>query len=825
MTTRAPLVSADASSDVAGPAQIGGKAWNLLRLREHGFPVPRFWVVSREHFDRAVASRREAIERALGPGGPHDPREAARRIADAMSTCAVPADVASELAAVLPAGRTFAVRSSAVGEDSSAHSFAGVLESVLDVKAERVASAIPRVWASAFSARALAYRRRKGLALDDAATAVIVQEMAPAASAGVLVTRDPADGERRIVVAAGLGLGQGVVEGSAETDTHRMGWDDGACSSDVRVGALRPPQLRRLHALGREVERALGGPQDVEWAFDARGRLFVLQARPIVGGPRPAGTRRVWDNANIVESYPGLTLPLTFSFARRAYKRAFSRVARSFLAPRGRPDLYDGLIGLVDGRVYYDLQAWYEMFAFLPGAERYRASWDRLVGVGGHGAGPAVRVSPWVRARALAASLAILARAGSLRSRFRTHFDALRERFARAGDEATVDEVLDAFRALEENAASFWHLTLQNDFRALKLHQWAGALLDRWSPGHAPALVGSLLEGTEPVESVLPVRSLFALVDAFRSDPAARDLLRREDDAAAWAALGREPRFQTLHASLRRHLEEFGDRGVAELKLETVTFAEDPPRLVGLIRRYLSLGVEARPSSPAPEAVPGVQGWRRLALRFVLTRTRAALCAREEMRLARTRLFGIVRRMFRRLGVLLAEQGQLDTPGDVHYLAVGELLDFGRGRGVTREIRSLVSLRRAEYARFETTGIPRLDARPAPPPAAAAHGSLTGSACAAGIASGRATVVLEPERAEPGRDRILITPSTDPGWVFLMMSCAGIVVERGSPLSHSAIIGRELGIPTVVGAAGATRLIPEGAPTHIDGGTGEVRWA
>ena len=58
-----------------------------------------------------------------------------------------------------------------------------------------------------------------------------------------------------------------------------------------------------------------------------------------------------------------------------------------------------------------------------------------------------------------------------------------------------------------------------------------------------------------------------------------------------------------------------------------------------------------------------------------------------------------------------------------------------------------------------------------------------------------------------------------------MMSSAGIVVERGSPLSHTAIIGRELGIPTVVGATDATRLIPDGAPLRIDGGSGDVRWA
>jgi pyruvate,water dikinase len=58
-----------------------------------------------------------------------------------------------------------------------------------------------------------------------------------------------------------------------------------------------------------------------------------------------------------------------------------------------------------------------------------------------------------------------------------------------------------------------------------------------------------------------------------------------------------------------------------------------------------------------------------------------------------------------------------------------------------------------------------------------------------------------------------------------MMSSAGIVVERGSVLSHTAIIGRELGIPTVVGVDGATCLIPDGAPVTIDGGTGDVRWA
>ncbi len=384
-------------SDAIAPSatcssEVGGKAWNLLRLREKGFLVPRFWIV------------------------PRAPLAATR----------VSPDLLLELGAALPEGRLFAVRSSAVAEDSREHSFAGVLESVLNVPRTEVAAAIERVWASALSARAVSYRRRKGLRPEDEATAVIVQEMVQPRCAGVLFTRDPADGARRVVISAGLGLGQGVVSDAVETDTFRIGWEGAALSSEVRTKrsrivladgcgggtreetvprrwrgrpALRASEVRRLRDVGREVEQALGGPQDVEWALEGAGRLFVLQARPIVGGAR--STRepvRIWDNANVVESYPGLTLPLTFSFARRSYERTFSDAAARFLALGGaRPsrDVFASLIGLLDGRVYYNLHSWYEMFSYLPGSDRYRESWDRLMGVAGRGASPPSRGARW----------------------------------------------------------------------------------------------------------------------------------------------------------------------------------------------------------------------------------------------------------------------------------------------------------------------------------------------------------------------------------------------------------------------------------------------
>ena len=101
--------------------------------------------------------------------------------------------------------------------------------------------------------------------------------------------------------------------------------------------------------------------------------------------------------------------------------------------------------------------------------------------------------------------------------------------------------------------------------------------------------------------------------------------------------------------------------------------------------------------------------------------------------------------------------------------------------------------------------------------------SCTG--CSAGAVTGVAHVVRDPAGASVHRDQVLVARSTDPGWVFLMMSAAGLVTERGSPLSHTAIIGRELGIPTVVGVEGATARIPDGARLTIDGATGDVQWA
>ena len=226
---------------------------------------------------------------------------------------------------------------------------------------------------------------------------------------------------------------------------------------------------------------------------------------------------------------------------------------------------------------------------------------------------------------------------------------------------------------------------------------------------------------------------------------------------------------------------------------------------------------------------------RRAAFELVLGRARASVRNRENLRLARSRAFGLVKRLFRALGRKMAEMGVLEAAEDVFWLTVDEVIGAVRGHAITTNLRALVALRRDEYAVFATTRpASRLEARglvagakliaAAKPDTAPSDGeALHGLGCCPGVVRARAKVVLEPSHDARIDGEILVAPMTDPGWVFLMAAAGGLIVERGSLLSHTAIIGRELGIPTVVAVKDATTRIADGALVEIDGAAGTVR--
>jgi pyruvate,water dikinase len=244
---------------------------------------------------------------------------------------------------------------------------------------------------------------------------------------------------------------------------------------------------------------------------------------------------------------------------------------------------------------------------------------------------------------------------------------------------------------------------------------------------------------------------------------------------------------------------------------------------------------------------------RRLLLRWLQRRTRALVSNRENLRFERTRVFGLARRLLLELGRRLAGLGLLDQPEDVVFLEVEEVLGVVEGNGSGADLRGLVVVRRAAWQRqrqqrplprrMETRGLPALAtaallAAPELPaetgegmadPAASSAQDWQGTGCAPGLVRARVSLVGDPRRwldtpRQRGSDRpILVAASTDPGWVLLFPHAAGLLVERGSVLSHVAIVARELGLPMVTDLGGITACLAEGDWVEMDGRSGAVR--
>jgi pyruvate,water dikinase len=221
-----------------------------------------------------------------------------------------------------------------------------------------------------------------------------------------------------------------------------------------------------------------------------------------------------------------------------------------------------------------------------------------------------------------------------------------------------------------------------------------------------------------------------------------------------------------------------------------------------------------------------------------LRNARVRVAQRENLRFQRTLLFGRVRRIFNECGCRLHAMGVIASPRDIFHLQVEEVISYIDGTAVTSDLSALAALRKLEFESYKTLPAPaeRFETRGAVyhaqtyAPAKAAtplpdnnEDERTGLGCCAGVVRGLVTVVRDPRNAQLPAGRILVAEHTDPGWIMLFPSAKGLLVERGSLLSHSAIVARELGIPAVVSIRGLTEWLRDGDEVELDGARGTVR--
>ncbi|HEX6641934.1 MAG TPA: PEP/pyruvate-binding domain-containing protein, partial [Thermoanaerobaculia bacterium] len=527
------LVDAETAARL-GSAQCGGKAAALARLTAAGERVPE-WVllpadvlethlIAAGSIDRVQHELETLASAAIDAAALMHASRRLQQIVDELPLDAAITDALAGVVATLGSG-PFAVRSSAVGEDGDRFSFAGQLDTVLDVDADTdaLAAAVRRCWRSAFGARALDYRRRAGSVNEAARIAVIIQRMVQGDVSGVLFTIDPVTGDTgRMRVSACAGLGEALVSGAADADEYVLRRDGAVVEMRV-VGAgrlLSGDAIGALAELGRRLEQREGGPRDIEWTM-RDGELWVLQARPITtAAPAIASGgdhRIVWDNSNIQESYCGVTTPLTFSFARAAYASVYEQTMRTLGVPEGtiaahRPMLQN-LLGLLHGRVYYNLNNWYRGLLLLPAFGRNKADMERMMGVEEPvdfvtdevpGALERLRRVPRLARTFLGLQRAFMTLDRDA-ARFLGTFDARIATIDRASlGTRPLAELMELIAYLRSECIERWVAPIVNDFRVMMAVGRLRRFVERAAPGDVEGLMQTLLGGADVAASAGP---------------------------------------------------------------------------------------------------------------------------------------------------------------------------------------------------------------------------------------------------------------------------------------------------------------------------------
>jgi rifampicin phosphotransferase len=802
----------------------GGKGAALGELVRQGFPVPEGFVITTDAYRLLLAET--GLGAALDGMDQNVPDGGALRAL--FARFGMPAALRAEIGGAYAAlgGGAVAVRSSATAEDLPGAAFAGQQDTFLNVVGEEaVAKAVADCWASLWTDRAIAYRRRQGIDPHEVAIAVVVQKMVPADAAGVMFTANPVTGERsETVVDASPGLGEAVVSGRVTPEHYvldrtggirsfRPGGGEVVISPDAGGGTREQPgvrspvptlaagQLRELADLGRRAQEHFGRPQDIEWAL-AGGRIHVLQSRPMTAlPPQPLRLNAIQRRVGpfFIEMFQERPYPLDVSgWMEQGILAMLHRMA--------------GSVGVRFPRVG----------ELLPEED-----------------GVVVQLVPPVprlTLRTLAAPLTLARRARQFKmaswkndSRFMTFLEQVDRLNARdpeplswSGVVGLAGESFATMRGITDLRSSY----MPGIFLPMLRLRLMLVLLGRMR------LASALIAGAETMTSQAN-RSLEQLAAMVGADPGLAGAFASSDGPALLQLVEQDPAHAAFREAFAEFLREYGNRETVSVVLSSSpTWSDAPEVVLGLVKALL--GQRPRTADQTGAALAELK--RHPLLRFKRIRrhvlaavddARAGMAFREDSHFYATKVIPPMRRAYRELGRRLVAAGVIDDAGDVYHLRFAELEAITDDCGalpasVRQRYRPLVQARAAK--RRELEGIPLLDTALLFRNRRGAAGVLvSGTPASRGRAEGPVKIIRGP--AEFGRLRsgdILVCPYTNPSWTPLFQRAAAVVVDMGGLGSHAAIVAREYGIPAVMGTGTGTGILAEGQRVVVDGSAGTV---
>lgn len=842
--------------------EVGGKGINLLRLTKLGLNVPDFLIIPSFvleellDLDEVASDNQNAIEKID-----------AYRFSESFLS-----EIESEFDGVND--KLFAVRSSSIQEDGKKHSFAGQYESYLYVSFNDIPKFIKEVWKSNFSDRVKTYFKTNELT-QNYGIAVIIQEMVDADVSGVGFGIDPNTGDAETkVVCSVYGVGEGLVSGNLNSDTFMINSGDVtdilvekkskavyAASGKIdytlvtaelsSVASLNSNQLKQLDDTLTFLDKEFDGPQDIEFAYKD-DELYLLQARPVTSVVKKSNKFKiVWDNSNIIESYPGVTTPLTFSYISEAYKNVYVQLAILMGASKKvvakNEEVFAKMLGLIDGRVYYNLFSWYKVLSLFPGYKLNAEFMENMMGVKERFDLPKEKSHKFQALwRTMIMLTKILFQLFTIKKTTRRFYSEINQAIsdvqASGIESMSIAELKESWTKLDERVTPKWKAPVVNDSFAMLYFGMLTKMVEKYQISENKNIQNDLLCGSSDIISVEPIHRSIELSTLIQGDEVSKELFLNNTPLDIWENLPDSDVKDKIDA----YLSDFGDRCIGELKLETVSYKQDPTLFIAQLKSLVEQSVTKKNTSSnvdkelrlkAEEEVNSAlkaKFFKKRRFNRVLKRTRYFVSNRENLRYQRTRIFGVTREHFNLIGIRMHEAGLLEDSRDVFYLTKNEIFDFVDGSAVAKNLKGLVALRKDEYTEYKSQDAPneRITTYEtvntgndfyAYTPLNFKENELAGLGCCPGKVKAKVRVVKDPSELKSLNGDILVTSSTDPGWVTLFPTASAIVVERGSLLSHSAIVSREMGIPCIVGVSGLLKTLKTGDLIEMDGSTGVIK--
>lgn len=849
-------------------ALVGGKGMHLGKLsRLEGVIVPEGFCITTKAFRQATAHN-EAYHALLGqlavlkPGDLEPVREVCSKIRHVITEGEIPAEVADAVSGYLRRlgeEHAYAVRSSATAEDLPQASFAGQQDSYLNIRGRAaILEHMRQCWASLFTDRAVIYRMQNGFPHHQVYAAVIVQSMVFPEAAGILFTADPVTSNRTVLsIDAGFGLGEALVSGLVSADCYKVqnGHITGkrlaakhlAVYARTEGGteirpvdparqtspALTDGEILELARIGRRIETYLGCPQDVEWCL-ADEVFYILQSRPITTlFPVPEtedGGKHVYLSVGHQQMMMDPIKPLGLSFylmvtparMRTAGGRLFVDVAPMLASPGTRdmlltsfgqsdPLMKDALLSLIE-RDYIPL----------------------LPDTNGSGL-PDRRDNPLPETLPLPEPDAELV--SRLMRKTEDSIAELKRNISAKSGPALFDFILGDIPVLKkflfDPQASSVYMAAMNASVWLNVHmnQWLG------EKGAADILSQSVPHN---ITSEMGL-ALLELADVIRPYPQVIGYLQQAKSISFLEELDSLEGGREVKEAFGDFLDQYGMRCPGEIDITRTRWSEHPLALVPLLLGNLK---QFAPEAGRRKYELGRQAAREKEqellerIRLLPDGGEKAAEAQRKIRILRTcsgfreyPKYGMICRYFVYKQALLREAEQLvqdqviREKEDMYYLTFEELHEAVRTRRLDYAI---VDRRKEEYRGYEKLSPPRVMTSEGEIVTGAykrenlPDRAVIGLPVSAGVAEGRARVILSLEDARLEEGDILVTSFTDPGWTPLFISIKGLVTEVGGLMTHGAVIAREYGLPAVVGVENATKLIKDGQRIRVNGTDGYI---